>query len=450
MSVVFWVIASLIVIGVAFGIAVALRFVQIKRWLWLSALSTTFMFYALPIAGVYLSVNLLSGLAAVRSVFDLRLWRVLWVKLAAAMTACLVVSMAWSPSPISGFRDLVYTLPFFFICAAAMQCSLSDKAFAKRVLGGLVVLASIQAILVIIFRLSPTIEARFITSRLAQFFISPNVIAGLFSGSPNNIFDPGKAGGLFVNANAAAAYMGCIAMVGWYLGRAERWWVVSACAALSWCAVFFTGSKAGTICAVFIPSFQVGLTVLRAKRVGIATAALVCFLVAAGALAAPFVWLAYTKTGFTQASTETLSVRQVIWSFAWSMFKQHPFGGLGHGGWEERFPLYALALGINPNYPAHNAFIILWSKGGLLAGICGIGFAASFLQWAFANSFRLSSEASRTFCLGLAWGFLWVLIQALGENFGLIGEPHIASLLAIASGIAIGEHLQSTTNNDRD
>lgn len=407
------------------------------------------MFYALPIAGVYLSVNLLSGLAAVRGGFDKRLWRVLWVKLAAAMTACLVLSMAWSPSAISGFRDLVYALPFFFICGAAMQCSLADKAFAKRVLGSLVVLASIQAALIIIFRVSPAIEARFITSRLAQFFISPNVIAGLFSGSPNNIFDPNKAGGLFVNANAAAAYMGCVAMVGWYLGKAERWWVVSASAGFCWCAVFFTGSKAGTICAVFIPTLQVVLTILRAKKVGIAAAAFVCFVVAAGALAAPFVWLAYTKTDFTHASAETLSVRQVIWSFAWSTFKQHPFAGLGHGGWEERFPMYALALGVNPNYPAHNAFIILWSKGGVLAGLCGIAFAASFLQWAFANSFRLGSEASRVFCLGLAWGFFWVLIQALGENFGLIGEPHIASLLAIASGIAIGESLQSTNKNDR-
>jgi O-antigen ligase len=287
--------------------------------------------------------------------------------------------------------------------------------------------------LIMLFRMAPTIEARFITSRIAGLFISPNVLASLFDGSPNNIFDANKAGGLFVNANTAAAFAGCCAMLAWHFGGALRRLDLRVIGALNWIAVFFTGSKAGAICAVMVPLAVLVVLFARGRRPTMLQVASACFLLAVVSVALPVAWELYHQSGFTRASSDTLSVRQRIWSFAWAWFKKHPLIGLGHGGWELKFPFYALANGLNPGYPPHNMFMLLWSKAGIGAALAGLAFSVSFL-WAQLRFAWTTPGALSGMPLGVFAAFLWVFVQAQGENFGILGEPHITTVLALAAG----------------
>lgn len=417
----------------ALGIVLLLTLVKSHRWLWVAGATSTLMGYTLPVAGIFPSLNLLSGLAALKGLRAWPLWRTTWMRCAAAMAAIQLVACVWSPSPLAGIREFIYLLPFFLLCGAAYQYGRQRPEGLLRLYIVMLWISLIQVLLVMLFRLAPTLEARFITSSVAGLFISPNVLASLFDGSPNNIFDAAKAGGLFVNANGAAAFAGCCAMVAWHFGSALRRLDLRLLGALHWVSVFFTGSKAGAICAVLLPLVILAIRLLRGQRPSMLQVALGCFVIAFVAVALPVAWELYSHSGFTRASTETLSVRQRIWSFAWATFKKHPLIGLGHGGWELRFPFYALANGLNPNYPPHNMFMLLWSKAGIAAALAGLAFSLSFLWTHLRAAWRASGRAA-ALPLGVFGAFLWVFIQAQGENFGILGEPHITTVLALTAG----------------
>lgn len=146
---------------------------------------------------------------------------------------------------------------------------------------------------------------------------------------------------------------------------------------------------------------------------------------------------ALSDSGFGEASSSTLAVRQVIWGFAEREFLATPMLGHGFGGWEQRFIVYALSHGLSPGFPPHNALIMLWSQSGLFGALAGIVFAASILAWSFKHALANTPLVRR---LGLAvfCGFVWNLFQAQGENFGLIGEVHITAVLAVLVGVLAG------------
>lgn len=431
-----WIILPLIVSVpalIAIAVVLLLALVRPHRWLWVAGATSTLMAYTLPVAGIFPSLNLLSSLAALKGIRAWPLWRTVWMRSAAAMVLIQLIACVWSPAPVAGIRDFIYLLPFFLLCGGAYQYGRQrpDGLVSLYVL--VLWLSLIQALLIMLFRVSPSIEARFITSRLAGLFISPNVLASLFDGSPNNIFDASKAGGLFVNANVAAAFAGCCAMLAWHFGAALRRLDLRLLGALNWSAVFFTGSKAGAICAVVVPGVVWGLRLLKGQRPSMMQVAGSCFVLAAVAVVLPVVWELYSHSGFTRASSDTLSVRQRIWTFAWGMFKKHPLIGLGHGGWEKAFPFYAITQGLNPNYPPHNMFMLLWSKAGIGAALAGLSFSVSFLLYQFKLAWRAEGRAA-SMPLGVFAAFLWVFIQAQGENFGILGEPHLTTVLALAAG----------------
>lgn len=417
----------------AIVILLVLTLVSPHRWLWVAGATSTLMAYTLPVAGIFPSLNLLAGLAALKGVRAWPLWRTWWMRSAAAMAVIQLIASAWSPAPMGGIREFIYVLPFFLLCGAAYQYGRRNPQGLVQLYVLVLWLTVLQAMLIMLFRVAPSIEARFITSRVAGLFISPNVIASLFDGSPNNIFDAAKSGGLFVNANTAAAFAGCCAMLGWGFGTALRRLDLRLIGALNWVAVFFTGSKAGAICAVVVPMAIMVVYLLRGRRPSLGQLAAAFLLFAVVAVALPIAWELYRQSGFTRASSDTLDVRQRIWSFAWANFKKHPLLGLGHGGWELKFPFYAYTLGLNPNYPPHNMFMLLWSKAGLGALLAGVAFCATFLLSHLRMALRAPAQLAAV-PMGLFAAFLWVFIQAQGENFGILGEPHITTVLALAAG----------------
>ena len=419
------------------GLTVASQFVPARYWYAGIAFFAVPQVFLVPVAGIYPSVALLCCLAPLFAYKQIRhFWRLDWFKAVSATFLFQAVSLAWSPSPLAGFRHLAYLIPFATAAFVAFSLARQRYEFAQKCLGAALVLSAGVALMVLTFRLSPSIEGSFLGSALARLVISPNVLGSLLGSSEDNILDPSKAGGIFVNANTAAAFLGFCAASAWSLGATRNVPLLRAVAIVDWVAIFFTGSKAGMMVAILVPALAIGFDAMRARRLDIRVAAALSFLGAGAAVAAPFAIELFSESGFAGATTSTLSVRQVIWNFAFLEFLKHPVEGLGFGGWEEKFPIYALMHGVNPNYPPHNAVMIVWAQSGSLSALCMIAFAMLFLRWAWRAAFHVDGE-TRAVARALFFGTMWYWLQAQGENFGFLGEAHVTPLLGLLAGVLL-------------
>ncbi len=96
-----------------------------------------------------------------------------------------------------------------------------------------------------------------------------------------------------------------------------------------------------------------------------------------------------------------ISPRLALWHYGWSMFKAHPWLGIGWG----EFPSYQYALldqlgAVEIANSAHNVFLDLLAKTGILgAGLVGISLACWLWRTALAGYAR--KDATRLFCLVL-------------------------------------------------
>jgi len=428
----------ILVVGLLFtGFTIGSQFLPVRYWYAGIAVFAVPQIFLVPVAGIYPSIALLTCVAPLFAFKQMRhFWRLDWFKALFGAFLLQAISLAWSPSPLAGFRHLVYLIPFATAAFVAFSLARQRYDFAQKFLVAGLVLSAGVALMVIAFRLSPSIEGTFLGSRLARFVISPNVLGSLLDFSKNNILDPSKAGGIFVNANTASAFLGFCAALAWSLGATRNVRLLRAVAIVDWAAVFFTGSKAGMMAAILVPALAIAFDAIRARRLDIRLAAAVSFLGAGAAVAAPFAIERFSESGFAGATTSTFSVRQVIWKFAFSEFLKHPIEGLGFGGWEEKFPVYALMHGVNPNYPPHNAVMIVWSQSGALAALCMVVFVILYLRWAWRAALHSDVE-TRAVGRALLFGVAWYWLQAQGENFGFLGEAHVTPLLGLLSGILL-------------
>lgn len=428
---------GLVLVALLIGLLLGSQFVPARFWFAGIVLLAIPQIYLLPVAGVYPSVAFLASIGALYSFKYLpELFKLNWVKAFLALFLIQLASIAWSQSPLAGVRHLVYLLPFLIAAFVGFGYAREDDERAQRYISYALWLSAFVAVLVIAFRLVPAVESGFINSSLAGIFISPNVLGALFGGSPNNIFDPGKAGGLFVNANTASAVLGFCCMLAWSLGKMPGMGSLRVAAALNWLAVFFTGSKAGAIMAVAIPSLLQALALVRARRIDMRLAATLAFVGAGLVVSIPFAVEYVIDSGFLTAASNTLDIRRVIWNFASQELLNSPVKGMGFGGWEARFPYYAYINRVSPTYPAHNAFVILWGQSGLLAVMILVAFIVFFLHWVFKGCQHIDPGV-RSLSKGLLMGVLWFWIQAQGENFGILGEQHFTPLLGLLSGVLL-------------
>ncbi len=429
--------AAIVLIVLLIGFSLASQFVSERIWFSGIALFAIPQVYLLPVAGVFPSIVLLASIGALYSFKHLpELFKLNWVKAFLALFFMQLVSITWSQNPLAGVRHLVYLLPFLMASFIGFAYARQNDRQAQRYIYYALWLSVIQAILVIVFRVAPFVESAFIGSRLAGIVISPNVLGALFDGSPNNIFDPGKAGGLLVNANTASAILGFCCMLAWSLSKTPGMRSLRLVAGLNWVAVFFTGSKAGAIVAVAVPALLLSIELARSRSIDMRLAAALAFLGAIVVAALPFAIEALLDSTFLSATSSTLDVRKVIWNFANQEFFRSPLKGMGFGGWEARFPYYAYINRVSPTYPAHNAFLILWGQSGLLAVLMLAAFMGFFAQWLFKASLHADSSV-RHLGSGLLMGVLWFWIQAQGENFGILGEQHFTPLLGLLSGVLL-------------
>src|SRR5262249_49946861 len=117
-----------------------------------------------------------------------------------------------------GGRCFIYFLPLPFAAHSLYPFPCRRPAAARACSRSLLFWRALEALLVVLFRALPQLENAFLHHPLAALFVSPNTLAALFDAGRNNVLDPGKAGGLFVNANIAATYLGMSAIAAWYVG----------------------------------------------------------------------------------------------------------------------------------------------------------------------------------------------------------------------------------------
>ncbi|OAM51209.1 hypothetical protein A7981_10750 [Methylovorus sp. MM2] len=436
----FLIFAFILCVAVACLIALVAAVIKFKPIFWasISTLTSTVQLYIFPLPGFYLSASLLTGLLSVKSLLNLNQTRFLWVYAFLLMEVFRGVSLLWSPKPIEGIRYLIYEIVFIFIVIAFSNAANIKAGIKERVIKISLTLVGLNAILVILFRLGPEIEMNFLNSVISQFFISKNVLSALLTYSPNNVFDPSKAGGFFINANVGAAYMGMAAMGAWFFGKALKSKLLISSAVLCWIAVFFAGSKAAIIVAATLPLLLFVINIVFSNTINLKHLLVLLGLVFMGSLAWIFGHLFFENSEFFTNSTSTLDDRIVMWTFAANAFAKHPFLGLGFGGWDIQSAGYAFMNGYRTNLPAHNAYLILWSQSGLLAALAGLVFSVSLVAFLIkALTYNTGREA--LIVKGVLGAVLWVFFQAQGENFGLIGEAHITPLLAMMIGYAISQ-----------
>ena len=426
-----------VIVFLIVSISIALLIIKTKSFFWsaISALLSPIQLHTFSVLSIYPSLSFLMGLFSVKSIFQIKNYNFFWLKSLIFLEVYRVVSISWSPNPILGIREIVYEMGFIFVLLSFSDKNISLKV-KEKIITYTLGLASLNAIFVIIFRVYPPLEFTFLHSYYATFFISPNVLTGLFGLNVNNVLDPTKAGGFFVNANISAAYIGLSSMGSIYFGKAFKSRFLILNGIFLWVAVFFTGSKAASIVAIFLPIFVTYVNLFAVKGLTLKNLTIIFwFTIFVTFFGFVFKFL-LEDSSFLNQTSSTLQTRFIIWEFAWSSFVKSPILGLGFGGWENGMASYAFLNGFRGVLPAHNAFLILWSQSGFIAALLGLIFLISFTSTIIKQ--MKFATGNRVFVLkGIFSGFLWVAIQAMGENFGLIGEPHISPLLAMLIGYAI-------------
>src|SRR6266540_2782205 len=123
------------------------------------------------------------------------------------LLAIRLLALAWSPDPRAGLQPIVllgqFAVTLLLISAAARQ----DPDALRKLQRVYWPWVAVEAGLVVLFRLLPGVEHMFLQT-VGGFFAGQNTVAALFGEHGNNVVDPAKSGGVFVNANVAAMFLG--------------------------------------------------------------------------------------------------------------------------------------------------------------------------------------------------------------------------------------------------
>ncbi len=398
--------------------------------------------YVFSIGGVYPSIALLMSFSLFPEMmkkFPALLKSIPFI-LVCLLILFQILSFFWSSDIRLGVRSIAYEVPFLMFFSAAFQLHKSMPEFIDKVLIITCFLVLTNAVFVILFRLLPELECAYLNSGFAGLFAGPNTVDAILDGSErNNVIDPLKSGGFFVNANVAASYLGLSSLVCFYYWIKKNNAILLLVAVVFWVSIWFTGSKAGIILSVFLlPSLFIVFGYIKSNRKE--KVILVLFVILLLLLIFFFILTIFAFEGiwseilFFSKSVETTQSRMLIWFYALEEFVHSPILGQGFGGWQEGFKHYALEKEISTLSPPHNTFINLWSQSGLMAVVIAVFFIASVFSIS-CRLFRMPDFESRLLggTLGLTAGGFF--LQGMGENYGLLGEMHQLPLLSVLIGI---------------
>lgn len=349
-------------------------------------------------------------------------------------------SLLWSVDVRMGFREIIYLWVFLAIFSAIVLQLRRDERVVWRLLALTVLLAMVEALLVVFFRVNPSLEMVFLHSDLARLFVNPNVLDVLFTTGMNNVLDPVKAGGLFVNGNVAGAYLWLIAMVAALLGSRKKNRSMFVVSGFILIAAFFTGSKTVLLlAALLIPTLLVMLFWnSRMRAVWFAIFFLTIGVIgAAGLLSSQFVDRPSVEThgSLFEQSDSALSTRVKIWGYAFQAFCETPFLGQGFGGWQQSYSNYAGSFNEYQVFPPHNTWIYLWSQSGLLSAMFGMAFVILVVRFGVRWLSSLHSQRIMVM-VSMLGAYIWTFVHGMGTNFGLVGDAHMTPILAVLLALA--------------
>lgn len=397
--------------------------------------------YLLPVGDFYLSLAFISTfLLWPELIKEARnLLRQKIIVLAFALLIVQALSLLWSTDLRLGIRTIAYSAPFFLLAAATYSIAKHSPSSVFTILSITTGIMLFQAVLVVTFRRYPEVEMLYLQSNASGPLSGPNVIASLLDDSArNNILDPLKAGGVFVNANIAASYLGIGSFIAFLTSRINSSFSFFITGLLLWISTLFTGSKAGAVLAIALPLSAVAFSYYRRHEKKSRSIILASTWPAATitlTLALFAVDLIAENSTFAAASIDTASIRLLIWNYAANAFTESPILGQGFGGWQQGYEAYALATGMPTGFPPHNTLIYLWSQSGILATILGLAFMLQVMILAYrlaVSDQRNTRLLGRT--LGIAAG--WLFIQGMGENYGHLGDPRQQAIFAALVGLA--------------
>jgi len=403
-------------------ILIAPIFIETKWRLMASVWLSLFQLYLVPTGGVCLSTAFICILTlwpeTLRQCRTLLGW---WPsRLIVVLILIQVLSFCWSSDLSQGVRVILFTLPFFMILAATIEALGADENLAKILLSGVVCCACIEAALVIVLHLAPTLEARFIAWKYVRIFINPNSFSVGYMQVPN-------WSGFLINPNTAAGYLGIASFIAMATALKYRLWWAGLAGVLLASAVVLTGSGAGIVLVLVL--YCIWTLVLLYRWRGL----LPCFcLIGALVLVAMLVLWQLDIAGAEKALAQSTAIRWRIWQCAVPAFMEHPIMGLGFGGWQKIFPAYAVKIGVPMNYPPHNTLIYLWSQSGLFAALLGMAFIAAVL----IEAGRMRKARSWWgFAVSASFALTWYFVQQMGQNWGLLQQRHMVPLVAMILGI---------------
>lgn len=397
----------------------------------------TYQIYLFKLQGVYFSLSTIMSymILCVTILFILRYRFSLEAFTIIFLTLCIVqaVSGIWSPDTRLMARDLIYNLPFFGVYFLTLIICARRPNAPSGLLWIFSLAAVPNSIMVITFILIPTLENQFLGTGLARFFINPNTLVAIAEGDLGvNVLDPLKSGAFFPNGNMAGvfseiAFYGGLAASSIY-GKIRSG--KKAILAIHYVAIICTGSKSAMGLAIIVPITAFILTSILRKSVSKKT-------IIALAIVLPVAYIIYfivTGLFISESLAEDGRInfirRTLIWAFAYEQFLDHPFSGLGYGGWQIAFKGYGdawLHIGISGDMPPHNTLIVLWAQSGILATLLSI----AALVLIFVRSVSCRVVYGPLFSGSCIAAILAFFAHSMTENFTYFNEPHLQAPYAV-------------------
>ena len=352
----------------------------------LITLTTIPQFYFLPLAGTHIPLNIIVSFGFIYAFF-LGLRFPIWKPIFILSLLFLVngIYLFFSVEEKIGIlrlmaigQFLVLFVGFTYFFRTGVRPSLTLK-----VISGFVIF---QVFLVIVFRVFPSVEMSFLDSSLARVLISPNTLIGIQEEAvTRNVLSPEKAGGLFVNGNVGAGFLGVCAFLlfGLYQFEGGRYLLVASL--LCVLGLLFSGSKAGVVIAFFLGvAGFVWTRTLKGQRV--INLRSVAFLILGAFLIGLAIFLTIGGASVIQGFGWTGSTRLVLWYFGVQEFLSRPIFGHGFGGWEEAIVKYpGYNAWFDKPFPPHNNLLYVWSE----TGIFGLGLACLYILGSLINQLVL-------------------------------------------------------------
>lgn len=412
-------------------------------------LTSIFQVYTFPFFGFFPSLALVSQFSLSPALISLRK-RLLQppIIFLILLMSVQAISLAWSSDIKLGFATLLYEIPFLTIYLVALDLAMHNQQKLITLIKAYAILSLFPLSTLIFFRLYHQWNIEFLKSDFAKLIINPNTITAYFienglsyfSDATSSFklspfseffnFDFGswtKPRGFFINPNVAAGYAGICALLFYGIGISYDLIWLKRIAFLHWLSIFVTLSVAAITLAITIP-----LLINFSYKSKIAT---ILKLILGGTVFTSFLTMIFNPSLLALLIYKIKS-RFVFWQVAAAILPNHLLLGLGFGGWEKPYAAYCASLAIpnvllTPHSPPHNTFIQLLAQSGFFAALFAILFMCGVMLICW-RALKLANNPKDKLAMSyMIGGILWVFIQGMGENWGIVGEIHIQPLFAI-------------------